>query len=42
MNKGGYVIIEDISYNPDAIFSSVPEELQDDHMSVTLVDMTID
>ena len=30
MNKGGYVIIEDISYNPDIIFSYVPEELQDD------------
>ena len=30
MNKGGYVIIEDISYNPDVIFSYVPEELQDD------------
>ena len=32
MNKGGYVIIEDISYNPVSgpIFSSVPEELQDD------------
>ena len=30
MNKGGYVIIEDISYNPDDIFSFVPEELQDD------------
>tara|TARA_B100001059_G_C17807255_1_gene569985 strand:+ start:436 stop:1011 length:576 start_codon:yes stop_codon:yes gene_type:complete len=30
MNKGGYVIIEDISYNPDIIFSFVPEELQDD------------
>ena len=30
MNKGGYVIIEDISYNPDTIFSYVPEDLQDD------------
>ena len=30
MNKGGYIIIEDISYNPDVIFSYVPEELQDD------------
>jgi len=29
MNKGGYVIIEDISYNPDLLFSYVPEELQD-------------
>jgi cephalosporin hydroxylase len=30
MNRGGYVVIEDISYNPDVIFSYVPEELQDD------------
>jgi cephalosporin hydroxylase len=30
MNKGGYVIIEDVSYNPDIIFPHVPEEFQDD------------
>lgn len=30
MNKGGYVIIEDISYDPDIIFSFVPEKFQDD------------
>ena len=30
MNKGGYIVIEDISYNPDLLFSYVPEELQDD------------
>jgi cephalosporin hydroxylase len=29
MNSGGYIVIEDISYNPDSIFSHVPEELQD-------------
>ncbi len=30
MNKDGYIIIEDISYDPDILFSYVPEELQDD------------